>query len=31
MFEDMEKLKKHQETEHKEFLEKFENNESEIN
>jgi len=26
MFEDMEKLKKHQEADHKEFLKKFENN-----
>jgi len=30
MFEDMEKLKKHQEVNHKEFFQKFEKNDSEI-
>jgi hypothetical protein len=30
MFEDMEKLKKHQDADHKEFFQKFEKNDSEI-
>jgi len=30
MFEDMEKLKKHQEVDHKEFFQKFEKNDPKI-